>query len=123
MTTWPISTRVNKPESDEASILDRVDQPVASLRSRKLSTVAEWEQDSRSIIADPLMLPTASNVWSMRYSDWLKLMFPPPRNALHPARPSARLPRPSSHCGFCTCVLLTILEPASVGGAQHSEIF
>jgi len=28
MTMWPISTRVNKPENDEASILERVDQPV-----------------------------------------------------------------------------------------------
>jgi len=27
MTMWPISTRVNKPENDDASILDRVDQP------------------------------------------------------------------------------------------------
>jgi hypothetical protein len=29
MTMWPISTRVNKPENDKASILDRVDEPVA----------------------------------------------------------------------------------------------
>ena len=28
MTMWPISTRVNKPENDEASSLDRVAQPV-----------------------------------------------------------------------------------------------
>jgi hypothetical protein len=25
---WPISTRVNKPENDEPSILDRVEEPV-----------------------------------------------------------------------------------------------
>jgi putative SOS response-associated peptidase YedK len=28
MMMWPISTRVNKPENDESSILDRVDEPV-----------------------------------------------------------------------------------------------
>ena len=28
MKIWPISTRVNKPENDDASILDRADQPV-----------------------------------------------------------------------------------------------
>jgi putative SOS response-associated peptidase YedK len=28
MTMWPISTRVNKPENDEPSILDRVGEPV-----------------------------------------------------------------------------------------------
>jgi putative SOS response-associated peptidase YedK len=28
MTMWPISTRVNKPENDDPSILDRVAEPV-----------------------------------------------------------------------------------------------
>ena len=28
MTMWPISTRVNKPENDEPSLLDRVEEPV-----------------------------------------------------------------------------------------------
>jgi putative SOS response-associated peptidase YedK len=28
MMMWPISTRVNKPENDDASILERVDKPV-----------------------------------------------------------------------------------------------
>jgi putative SOS response-associated peptidase YedK len=28
MTMWPISTRVNKPENDDPSILDRVGEPV-----------------------------------------------------------------------------------------------
>jgi putative SOS response-associated peptidase YedK len=28
MTMWPISTRVNKPENDDAGILERVEQPV-----------------------------------------------------------------------------------------------
>jgi putative SOS response-associated peptidase YedK len=28
MTMWPISTRVNKPENDDASILERVNEPV-----------------------------------------------------------------------------------------------
>jgi putative SOS response-associated peptidase YedK len=28
MTMWPISTRVNKPENDDPSILERVDEPV-----------------------------------------------------------------------------------------------
>jgi putative SOS response-associated peptidase YedK len=28
MTMWPISTRVNKPANDDASILARVDEPV-----------------------------------------------------------------------------------------------
>jgi putative SOS response-associated peptidase YedK len=28
MTMWPISTRVNKPENDDAAILERVEDPV-----------------------------------------------------------------------------------------------
>jgi putative SOS response-associated peptidase YedK len=28
MTMWPISTRVNKPENDDASVLERVNEPV-----------------------------------------------------------------------------------------------
>jgi hypothetical protein len=28
MTMWPISTRVNKPENDDAAILERVQRPV-----------------------------------------------------------------------------------------------
>ena len=28
MTMWPISIRVNKPENDELSLLDRVEEPV-----------------------------------------------------------------------------------------------
>ena len=28
MKMWPISTRVNKPENDDSSILERVDEPV-----------------------------------------------------------------------------------------------
>ena len=28
MTMWPISTRVNKPENDDPSLLDHVDEPV-----------------------------------------------------------------------------------------------
>ena len=28
MTMWPISTRMNKPENDDPSILERVDEPV-----------------------------------------------------------------------------------------------
>jgi hypothetical protein len=35
MTMWPISTRVNKPENDDPSILEPVDEPVEGIAKQR----------------------------------------------------------------------------------------